>query len=49
MRKLTLLALLLLFGFVSLELLDDTVMPGSDKAGVRKMDGPGDIPPTPAP
>jgi len=49
MRKLTLLALLLLFGFVSLELLDDAGLVGSDTAEVHKTDGPGDFPPSPAP
>jgi hypothetical protein len=49
MRKVAFLALLLLLGAVSLELLDDNVVPGADKTGVHKMDGPGDQPPSPAP
>ena len=49
MRKVTLLAFLLLFGFVSLELLDDTVTPGSATGDIHKMDGPGQYPPSPAP
>lgn len=49
MRRLTLLALLLLFGFVSVELLDQAVTPGSDQAEIQKMDGPGETPPTPRP
>jgi len=49
MRRLAFLALLLLFGAASFELLDETGYPGETKTGVHKMDGPGEHPPSPAP